>query len=76
MKIEALNCPNCGAAVSIASAHCRFCTSKLKTMAYTYSPLNEAELTSRLMLMIQIQASPTAKLSIFCSTKFKTQFFN
>ena len=33
MKIEALNCPNCGAAVSSDSARCRFCTSRLKTMA-------------------------------------------
>jgi Zn-finger nucleic acid-binding protein len=33
MKIEALNCPNCGAAVSNASVQCRFCNSRLKTMA-------------------------------------------
>ncbi len=51
MKIEVLNCPNCGAAVFIDSAQCRFCTSRLKTMAYPYSPLNEEELTSRLPLM-------------------------
>lgn len=56
MKIEVLNCPNCGAAVSIDSAQCRFCTSRLKTMPYPYSPLNEEELTSRLTLMIQISS--------------------
>ena len=33
MKIEALNCPNCGAAVSSDSAECRFCGSRLKTVA-------------------------------------------
>ncbi len=33
MKIEALNCPNCGAAVSSDAAQCRFCNSRLKTMA-------------------------------------------
>ncbi len=33
MKIEALNCPNCGAAVSSDSAQCQFCTSRLKMMA-------------------------------------------
>ena len=33
MKIEALNCPNCGAAVSSNAAQCKFCNSRLKTMA-------------------------------------------
>lgn len=33
MKIEALNCPNCGAGVSSDAAHCHFCQSRLKTMA-------------------------------------------
>ena len=33
MKIEALNCPNCGAAASSDAAKCRFCASRLKTMA-------------------------------------------
>jgi Zn-finger nucleic acid-binding protein len=33
MKIEALNCPNCGAAVASDSTQCEFCTSRLKTMA-------------------------------------------
>jgi len=33
MKVEALNCPNCGAAVSSDAAQCGFCTSRLKTMA-------------------------------------------
>jgi len=33
MKIEALNCPNCGAAVSSDAAQCVFCNSRLKTMA-------------------------------------------
>lgn len=33
MKIEALNCPNCGAAVSSDAAQCEFCNSRLKTMA-------------------------------------------
>ena len=33
MKIEALNCPNCGAAVSSDAAQCKFCNSRLKTMA-------------------------------------------
>lgn len=32
MKTEALNCPNCGAAVSSDSAQCRFCRSRLKTV--------------------------------------------
>lgn len=31
MKVEALNCPNCGAAVSDNSAHCIHCNSRLKT---------------------------------------------
>lgn len=33
MKIEALNCPNCGAAVSSNAAQCGFCNSRLKTKA-------------------------------------------
>jgi Zn-finger nucleic acid-binding protein len=33
MKIEALNCPNCGAAVSSDKTRCVFCKSRLKTMA-------------------------------------------
>lgn len=33
MEIEALNCPNCGAAVASDSTRCEFCTSRLKTMA-------------------------------------------
>jgi len=33
MKIEALNCPNCGAAVSSDAVQCQFCKSRLKTMA-------------------------------------------
>lgn len=33
MKIEALNCPNCGAAVASDKTQCEFCTSRLKTMA-------------------------------------------
>ena len=33
MKIEALNCPNCGAAVSSDTTQCKFCHSRLKTMA-------------------------------------------
>lgn len=33
MKIEALNCPNCGAGVASDSTQCGFCTSRLKTMA-------------------------------------------
>jgi len=33
MKIEALNCPNCGAAISADSTECRFCASRLKTVA-------------------------------------------
>jgi len=33
MKIEALNCPNCGAAASSDAAQCQFCQSRLKTMA-------------------------------------------
>jgi len=33
MKIEALNCPNCGAAASGDAAQCQFCNSRLKTMA-------------------------------------------
>ncbi len=31
MKIEALNCPNCGAAVADNSNYCNFCDSRLKT---------------------------------------------
>lgn len=33
MKIEALNCPNCGASVADNSNYCSFCASRLKTMA-------------------------------------------
>ncbi|MEZ5426567.1 MAG: zf-TFIIB domain-containing protein [Pyrinomonadaceae bacterium] len=33
MKIEALNCPNCGASVADNSNFCDFCDSRLKTMA-------------------------------------------
>lgn len=33
MKAEALNCPNCGAAVADNSAHCGHCRSRLKTMS-------------------------------------------
>jgi Zn-finger nucleic acid-binding protein len=33
MKIEALNCPNCGAGVSSDSVQCHYCRSRLKTMA-------------------------------------------
>ena len=33
MKIEALNCPNCGAAVADKSVHCSHCRSRLKTMS-------------------------------------------
>jgi len=33
MKIEALNCPNCGGAVFSDAAQCQFCRSRLKTMA-------------------------------------------
>jgi Zn-finger nucleic acid-binding protein len=33
MRIEALNCPNCGANVGSDSSFCRFCGSRLKTMA-------------------------------------------
>jgi Zn-finger nucleic acid-binding protein len=33
MKIEALNCPNCGAGVSSDKTQCIFCHSRLKTMA-------------------------------------------
>ena len=32
MKIEALNCPNCGAGVASDSTQCRFCSTRLKTM--------------------------------------------
>ncbi len=32
-KIEALNCPNCGASVASDSSFCRFCGSRLKTAA-------------------------------------------
>ena len=33
MKIEALNCPNCGGNVTSDSSFCRFCGSRLKTVA-------------------------------------------
>ena len=33
MKIESLNCPNCGAGVSSDKTACEFCRSRLKTMA-------------------------------------------
>jgi len=33
MKIESLNCPNCGAGVSSDKTRCEFCRSRLKTMA-------------------------------------------
>ncbi len=33
MKIEALNCPNCGGNVTSDSSFCRFCGSRLKTAA-------------------------------------------
>jgi Zn-finger nucleic acid-binding protein/RNA polymerase subunit RPABC4/transcription elongation factor Spt4 len=33
MKIEALNCPNCGAGVESDKTVCKFCRSRLKTMA-------------------------------------------
>ncbi len=33
MKVEALNCPNCGGNVTSDSAFCRFCGSRLKTEA-------------------------------------------
>ncbi|MBL8182402.1 MAG: zf-TFIIB domain-containing protein [Blastocatellia bacterium] len=33
MKIEALNCPNCGSAVESDRTQCQFCRSRLKTMA-------------------------------------------
>ena len=33
MTIEALNCPNCGAAVSSDKTQCQFCQSRLKTQA-------------------------------------------
>lgn len=33
MQIEALNCPNCGAAVMSDAVQCKFCRSRLKTMA-------------------------------------------
>ncbi len=33
MKVKALNCPNCGAAVSSDASQCLFCHSRLKTMA-------------------------------------------
>lgn len=35
MKVEALNCPNCGAAVRDKAASCAHCRSRLKTMACT-----------------------------------------
>ncbi len=33
MKVEALNCPNCGASVADKSVHCNHCNSRLKTMS-------------------------------------------
>ena len=33
MNVEALNCPNCGGAVSSDKTQCEFCRSRLKTMA-------------------------------------------
>ena len=33
MKIEALNCPNCGGAVASDRTQCEFCNSRLKTVA-------------------------------------------
>lgn len=33
MKIEALNCPNCGAGILSDKTECQFCHSRLKTMA-------------------------------------------
>ncbi len=33
MKVKALNCPNCGAAVADKSNHCEHCRSRLKTMS-------------------------------------------
>lgn len=33
MKIEALNCPNCGAAAASDATRCKFCDSRLKTTA-------------------------------------------
>jgi Zn-finger nucleic acid-binding protein len=33
MQIEALNCPNCGAGVFSDAVQCKFCKSRLKTMA-------------------------------------------
>lgn len=33
MKIEALNCPNCGAAIADNSVNCNHCNSRLKTMS-------------------------------------------
>ncbi|MFM9905481.1 MAG: zf-TFIIB domain-containing protein [Pyrinomonadaceae bacterium] len=33
MKVEALNCPNCGAGVASDSPRCEFCKTRLKTMA-------------------------------------------
>ncbi len=33
MKIESLNCPNCGAGVSSDKTQCEFCLTRLKTMA-------------------------------------------
>ncbi|MEZ5305764.1 MAG: zf-TFIIB domain-containing protein [Pyrinomonadaceae bacterium] len=33
MKVEALNCPNCGAAVEDESTNCTHCRSRLKTMS-------------------------------------------
>ena len=35
MKIEALNCPNCGAGVSSDKTQCEFCKTRLKTIACT-----------------------------------------
>jgi Zn-finger nucleic acid-binding protein len=36
MRIEALNCPNCGAAVADDSAACAHCKSRLKTMSCSH----------------------------------------
>ncbi|MFL6374756.1 MAG: double zinc ribbon domain-containing protein [Pyrinomonadaceae bacterium] len=35
MPVEALNCPNCGAAVASDSSSCEFCRTRLKTVACT-----------------------------------------
>src|SRR5678815_4704637 len=33
MKVETLNCPNCGAGVASDSTQCEFCRTRLKTVA-------------------------------------------